>query len=563
LKLSKIWKIKNIKEKDVEEYKKQFNISTMLAKMLIAKDVKKSKVESYLNPTIQSLYDPFLLNDMEKIVERILEAKNKKQKVTIFGDYDVDGITSITILYSFLKDVDVTVEYYLPGRMEEGYGLNKDALKKLKDTGTDLLITVDCGISAIEEAKYAKSIGLDLCITDHHECPEVLPEALAILNPKRIDSKYPFPLLAGVGVAFKLIQALSKALSLDSSAYIKYIDIVAFGTIADIVPLQDENRVITYNGMLKMQSTNNEGLKALIKVAGIEKVESSSVSFALAPRINASGRMADASVAVKLLLSKNELEAYEYAKVLNIQNINRQETERKIYEEAINIINENKLTNNKTIVIYRENWHQGVIGIVASKLAEKYLKPVILLASEKEVIKGSGRTPQGLSIYEALVRCANHLLSFGGHELAAGLSMQKEKKEEFSMAFEEAVTEMTKENFVSIIEIDTEIYKEDINVQIIKDISRIAPFGQKNPVPIFIYKNLKVVEICTLKEGKHLKLRMQDEKVLIDGIAFSAGSRRDDIKIGDKIDLACNIIVNDFRNKKTIQLIVIDFRKSA
>lgn len=561
--MSKIWKIQNIDEKEVNRYVKKFNISSLLAKMLISKEIDDNSVEAYLNPTLESLYDPFLLNDMDIIVNRIILAKEKKEKITIFGDYDVDGITSITVLYSFLKELGINVDYYLPGRMGEGYGLNMLALKKLKGSGTGLLITVDCGISAIDEIEYAREIGLDVCITDHHECKAILPKAVAVINPKRLDSIYPFSTLAGVGVAFKVISALSKNLGLAEESYLKYIDIVALGTIADIVPLQGENRVIAYNGMKKMIETTNLGLKALFQVARIDKIDSSAVSFAIAPRINASGRMADASVAVKLLLSTNEAEAYEYAKVLNLQNVNRQEVEKKIYEEALIIINENKMEDKKALVIYNEFWHPGVIGIVASKLAEKYLKPVILLVADENSVKGSGRTPQGISLYEALTMCSEHLINFGGHELAAGLSIRKENLEAFYIAFEEAVITLEKEEFVSVINIDTEIVKEDISAKTIKDIALLSPFGQKNTVPIFIYKNLKVIEVCTLKDDKHLKLRMQDDNMLIDGIAFMAGMRRDDIKIGDKIDVACNVSVNDFRNKKTIQFIIIDFKKSV
>lgn len=560
--MGKVWNISQIDETKLKEYVEKYNISELLAKMLICKDIEINDVNRYLNPTLDMLYDPFLLNDMDKLVDRIIQAKDNNEKICIYGDYDVDGITSITVIYSFLKELGMNVTYYLPGRMEEGYGLNKEALNKLKKNNVKLCITVDCGISAHEEAEYAKKIGLDLCITDHHECTADLPVAIAVVNPKRLDSTYPFAYLAGVGVAFKVIMGLATKLNMEKETYLKYLDIVTVGTIADIVELKDENRVIAYNGIGAINETKNKGLRELIKVSGINKVDSSSISFALAPRINASGRIADARVAVKLLLSETEVEAIEYAKVLDNQNRLRQEVEKGIYEQAVSSIEKNSLDKKKTIVLAKENWHQGVIGIVASKLVEKYLKPVILFAIDEDgMAKGSGRTPQGLSLYNALSECSDILESFGGHELAAGLTINMNNLEQFIERFEEAVSILKKEEFLSIIDIDTEIKKSDLNIRFIRDIGSLAPFGQKNNIPVFEYKNLKVVGICTLKDGKHLKLLLQDDGAVIEGLAFSQGDRRDNIIIGDKVDIACQVTVNEFMNQKKIQFVIMDFKK--
>lgn len=562
--MNRIWNIRNIESEKIEQYVAKYGISKLLATMVIAKDIRVEDVDTYLNPNIDKLYDPFLLEDMDKLVDRIIIAKERKEKVCIYGDYDVDGITSITVLYSFLKEIGIEAEYYLPGRMDEGYGLNNDALDNLLSNGTKLCITVDCGISAHSETEYAKKIGLDMCITDHHECTEKLPEALAVVNPKRQDSKYPFSMLAGVGVTFKVINALAKRLDMEPTSYLKYLDLVAVGTIADIVALKDENRVIAYNGIRAVNETKNEGLKALMKVAYLDKIDSSSISFALAPRINASGRMADAKVAVKLLLSKSEIEAMEYAEILDSQNKERQVVEKGIYEEALKAIEDEGLENKKTIVLANSNWHQGVIGIVASKLVEKYLKPVILFSIDTSgIAKGSGRTPQGLSLYDALANCSELLNSFGGHELAAGLSMEVSNLDKFKEKFEQVVSEMKEEDFVSIIDIDSEIKKQDLNIGLIRDIARLAPFGQKNTQPVFIYKNLKVGGICTLKDGKHLKLLLQDDGNVIEGLAFSSGKRRDELTIGDKVDIVCNVTVNEFMNQKKIQFVILDFKKSV
>ncbi len=560
--MNKIWKIKEIDNAKVKEYTEKFKISEVAAKMLLAKGLTEDKIDEYLNPSIEKLHDPYLLNDMDVLVDRIILAKTRKEKVAIYGDYDVDGITSITLIYTFLRDLGLDMVYYLPDRIEEGYGLNTEALKKLKDSGVSLVITVDCGISAVSEVEYAKSIGLDVCITDHHECSDTLPKAISIVNPKRPDSTYPFNSLAGVGVTFKVLSAIVKRLGLDENEYLKYLDIAAVGTIADIVPLVGENRIITANGLEMLAKTKNEGLKALMKVARIEKVDSDNVSFGIAPRINASGRMADATVAVKMLLAENEMEAYKYAKVLDSQNTKRQEVEKGIYNEAIAQIERDGLDKKKTMVIAGENWHQGVIGIVASKLTEKYLKPVILLAHDDEMAKGSGRIPAGISLYDALSLCSDLLTTFGGHELAAGLTLEAKNIEAFKEKFEQVITSMKEEDFVRVIDIDTEITKKDITLNILEDINLLAPFGQKNKKPLFMYKNLKVTSVSTLKEDKHLKFRLNDGEFYVDAVFFGAGNRRDEVTLGDKIDVAVNISLNEFQGRKSIQFLMSDFKKS-
>ena len=560
--MNSVWKIKKIDNEIVKSYIDKFKTDELTAKLLVSKNIDEKKVKAFLNPSIDNLYDPFLLQDMDKLVNRILKARDNNEKVVIYGDYDVDGITSITLMYSFLKDINIDVTYYLPDRQEEGYGLNKEALLKLKQMGNSLAITVDCGISAIEEVEYAKQIGLDVCITDHHECGEILPDAIAIVNPKRQDSKYPFSYLAGVGVSFKVLTALTMKLEMESKEYLKYLDIVAVGTIADIVPLVDENRIITFNGLKMLNNTKNEGLKALMKVAKVSLIDSESVSFGLAPRINASGRMADASVSVKMLLSNSSLEAYNYALALDNQNTLRQEVERKILNEGVYRIEKEGLDKKRSIVIEGQGWHQGVIGIVASKLAEKYMKPVILLSVEKNKAKGSGRIPQGISLYEALTKCSDLLLAFGGHELAAGLSLETSKLQSFKDRFESVIQDMKPEEFVKEIEIDVEVSKKDISFENEKHIESLAPFGQKNKRPVFMYKNLKVSSVSTLKDNKHLKFKLQDEDFVIDALFFKAGDRRDEIKIGDKIDVAFTLSSNEYMGYKSLQFLLIDFKKS-
>lgn len=559
--MTKVWNVRRYDENIVNEYIDRFNISTVLAKLLIARDVKINDVDKYINTTLQDLYDPFLMKDMDKLVDRVILAKERSDKVIIYGDYDVDGVTSITIIYSFLKELGLDVHYYLPDRMEEGYGLNKEALLNIKEKGYSLVITVDCGISAIDEVEYAKSIGLEICITDHHECSDIIPSAYAVVNPKRQDCNYPFEMLAGVGVAFKVLTALSIKLGLEAEAYMKYLDIVTVGTIADIVPLQDENRIITKIGIDKVRKTTNEGLKALIRVAGIRNVDSTSISFAIAPRINASGRMADASVAVQLLLETSPIKANSLAELLDSQNKERQAVEKKILDEVICKIEKERLYEKNGLVVAGKGWHQGVIGIVASKIAEKYVKPVILITYEDSMAKGSGRTPHGISLYDALDKCRDVLVQFGGHELAAGVTLEKDRIDEFSQRFDVAVCELKEKELQDIIDIDLEITKEDILKGIIKINEVLLPFGQKNPEPIYLYRNVKVNSLCTLKDDKHLKLGLKDNNFYIDAIGFSMGNRRDELRLGDKIDVVGTININEFNGNKQIQILLKDFKK--
>lgn len=558
--MQKVWNIKKYNEEEIDKISNKYNISKCLAKLLKAREVE--DIDMYLNGTLKDLRDPFLLKDMQKIVDRIKLAINKKEKICIYGDYDVDGITSITIMYKFLSDLGLDVMYYLPDRLQEGYGVNNEALDKIKKEGVSLVITVDCGITAIDEVEYAKSLGLDIAITDHHECTENLPSALAIINPKQKDDNYPFKMFAGVGVAFKVLSALAISLNMESESYLKYLDIVAIGTISDIVPLLDENRIISKEGLKQVANTKNEGIKAMLRVINFKDIDSTMVSFGMAPRINACGRMGDASIAVKLLLEESEENAKELAEKLDSLNIKRQEVEKNIFEKAVNTIENEGYKQKNSIVLYDENWHNGVIGIVASRLVNIYNKPVVLFTKENDVVRGSGRCPNGFSLYDALTESKEYLIQFGGHELAAGMSIEEENIPLFREEFEKIVTQNMKD-LVQVIDVDMEIKKSDLGVQILKDINRIKPYGQANNTPLFLYKGLKIHSIRTLKEEKHLKFTLQDERVLLEALAFSQGARRDEVRLGDKIDVLCNVEINSYNTPRTIQLILQDFKKTV
>lgn len=559
----KKWECNKFDDETIEKFANENNISKLLAKVLLNRGFKeKEKVQKFLYPKLEELYDPFLMNDMDVAVQRIIEAYETKEKVTIYGDYDVDGITSISVLKSFLTELGMDVEHYLPSRLEEGYGLNNEAVKKVAEQSTKLLITVDCGISAYNEVEYAKELGMEVIVTDHHECPEKLPRALAVLDPKREDSTYPFSSLAGVGVSFKLIQALSYRLNLDRKRYLKYLDVVCLGTVADIVPLVDENRIIVTYGLILMKQTRKVGLQELIKASGYSKIDSTTISFGLAPRLNACGRMGKADLALELILTQDRAEAQKIALELNEINKERQEVEKKIISDAIEIIERDKLYENGVIVVGNENWHHGVIGIVASKITETYYKPSILICMENGKGKGSGRSIEGFDLHGALTECEDLLEKFGGHEMAIGLSIYesnilKLREKLCSIAIENKIDELQ-----PVVKIDAEVNSDDISFETIRDLEKLEPFGESNPSPIFMYKNLKVDSVRALSNGKHLRLVLKDNNFKYDAIAFNMGDKRLSIEIGNKVDIAHSLEINHFNNTDKIQFNLKDIKKS-
>ena len=451
--MNKKWQVYNVDEAKVEEIQKQNNINKLIATILSNRGItKKEDIEIFLKPTRNDFHDPYKMPDMKIAVDRIIKAIENKEKIIIFGDYDVDGITSITVLKSFFKDRGIEVDSYIPNRLEEGYGLNIPAVEKIAKEGYQLMITVDCGISCIEEIKRANELGIETIVTDHHEVGENLPNALAVVDCKRKDNTYPFRDLAGVGVVFKLIQAISIKLNLEETEYLKYLDIVCVGTISDIVPLVDENRVISKLGLLLVNQTKNIGLKSILNASGYKNIDSNAISFGVAPRLNACGRMGHAQEALKLFLSSNVNEVYNLTLALNNYNKIRQETEKAIFEDANLQIQKNHLDKNKAIVLAGNNWHHGVIGIVSSKITEMYFKPSILLCLEDDMGKGSGRSIPGFDLHEALTKCQDTIERFGGHSMAIGITIKKENIEKFKEKFEEIATLAHIEDIIPIIE---------------------------------------------------------------------------------------------------------------
>lgn len=408
--------------------------------------------------------------------------------------------------------------HYIPNRLEEGYGLNEEAMNEISKTGYTLIITVDCGISSIKEVEMCNKMGIEVIITDHHEQGEKIPEAFAVINPKRKDNKYPFRGLAGVGVVFKLIQAIAKKLELKEESYLKYLDLVCIGTISDIVPLIDENRVITKLGLKLIEQTRNIGLRELIIKTGYLKVDANAISFGIAPRINACGRMGYENEALNLFLTENVEEAKEITNKLDAYNLKRQETEREILRQTLEEIDEENIDKLNSIVLSGDDWHHGVIGIVASKLSEKFFKPVILISFEEEEGKGSGRSVPGFDLHKALILSDKYLDKYGGHEMAVGLSLKKKMFKSFKENFEKIASTEKINEIVPTIKIDTGINIKDMNKELINELQNLEPYGEKNRKPIFCYKNLKIDSIRALSEGKHLKMMLKDNNYLIHAI---------------------------------------------
>ena len=562
--MNKKWQIYETDEEKIEELKEKYKLNDLLATILVNRGIdNEEKIRLFLEPTRQDFYNPFLMKDMEIAVERIVKAIENQEKVIIYGDYDVDGITSTTVLKKFLKDLGLEVSYYIPNRLNEGYGLNNTAIEKIVNEGYSLMITVDCGISAIEEIDYANSLGLETIITDHHEPGEVLPKALAVVDNKRKDSTYPFRDLAGVGVAFKLTQALGIKLGLKEETYLKYLDIVCVGTISDIVPLVDENRVITKLGLLLVRQTKNMGLKSIINSSGYNKIDSNTISFGVAPRINACGRMGKAEEALELLLSTDIYIVNELTKKLNEHNRERQEIEKAIYERKKKKIEENHLDENRTIVVGGEDWHHGVIGIVSSKITDMYFKPSILLSFEEDGIgKGSGRSVPGFDLHQALTKCQDTLEKFGGHSMAVGVTIKKENLEKFRKEFEKVAEAEKTEDIVPILNVDAKIELNYLDKDVIESLKALEPFGEANKMPIFAFKNLRIDSIRALSEGKHLKLTLKEDNRIINAIGFNMGELAEEYRIGDKIDVAGVLEINTFNGVDNLQINIKDVMKS-
>ena len=577
----------------VKEISDELGINPIIAKLLYSRgytDVASAK--SFIYMESEMLSNPFLMKDMELGIKRVLSAIENGEKITIYGDYDVDGVTSVCTIYLYLKSKGADVEYYIPNRAGEGYGVSCAAIDSIGEAGTKLIITVDTGITANEEVEYAKSLGIDVIVTDHHECRSELPNAVAVINPHRPDCEYPFKELAGVGVVFKFVCAYEeyttnlKRSEVAYKIFSEYADFVAIGTIADVMPIKSENRIIVSYGLKMIENTNRIGLAALIEAsyAGNDsarnerrrkktKITSGYIGYTIAPRINAAGRIKTASMAVELFLSENKADAMKIAEELCATNKERQNEENSIMQEAYGMIEKYDVENNPVIVLDADHWHHGVIGIVSSRITEKYCRPSILVSFEgnepdvpfeENVGKGSGRSVKGMNLVDALCYCSDHLVKFGGHELAAGLSVKRCELDKFRTLINDYAREnLSDDDMVPTMEIDSVINFSDVSLSLAESLQILEPYGVGNPIPVFALKGITINELTGISDSKHTKFVFGDGRHTISAIYFSNSPDSLDIYVGDKADILFNIDVNEWGGRRSVQLIIRDIKPSA
>ena len=571
--IRKIWRYRNteVKPEAVKRAAAANNVPKIIASLLLNRGISESDFSAFLVKSKKYIKNPMDMLDMEKAADRITEALKNEEKIVIYGDYDVDGITSTALLYEFLKSNGANAEYYIPDRKDEGYGINIMAVNKLIKQGVKLLVTVDCGITAIGEVEFAKLQGMDVIITDHHTCKERIPTAAAaVVNPKRPDDEYGFDGLAGVGVAFKLVLALAMKLGLNTGeVFDRYVDLAAIGTIADVVPLVDENRIIVSKGLETLQEPQRPGLRALFDVAGVadKKVTASTIAFFAAPRMNAAGRLGTAVTSVELLLTRDEAKAKEIAEELDRENRARQETEQDINEQALEMIAKDPgFAKKKVIVLARKEWHNGVIGIVASRLVERFYKPTILISvSEDGRGKGSGRSISGFNLFDALSDSEELLTNFGGHAVAAGLGINSDKIEEFEKKINKyADTLLTDSDMIPVVKLDCMLGGANLNMGLARMLANLEPYGMGNERPVFGVKDAAVVAISAVGvDNKHLRLQIEKDGTRVNCIGFGMGEYQRMIRAGDKVHIAFRLDINTYQGTESVQLQLVDIKTAG
>ena len=545
---------------DIEKLGMELKLPRLVAELLYRKGIKtSSEAQEFFNPSMENLYDPFLFPDMEKAVQRVLKAIDNKEQITIYGDYDVDGTTATALLYLGLKRIGANIDFYIPHRMIDGYGLSLTSLDTLRENGSSLIISVDCGVNAIEEINAINSMGMEIIITDHHNPKDELPPAFAIINPKLVGMKYPYEHLAGVGVAYKLLIAIYMKLGIDTAENkLKYMDLVAVGTIADIVPLNSENRIFASIGLQHLIEKKNLGLNALIQISGLNQknLDTSDIVFGIAPRINAAGRMGSASVSVELLISTDEAKSMELAEIIEHQNSLRQQEDQKTFQEACEIIEKKYKDMQQTscMVISSDDWHPGVIGIVASKLVEKYYRPVIMISFKDGFGSGSGRSVADFDLFEALKQTEHNLHSFGGHKYAVGLTVYQEYLDRFENELTRYVADHLRlEQIQPPLQIDAEIELYDINTMLLDALDLFAPYGPDNTRPVFMTKNVTIASYPYNVGRNHLKLKVVKDGINFDLIGYNMGDYLPLLRKAGKLNIAYTLEYNRFGNNVTIQ----------
>ncbi len=567
--MEKRWVLCHLDADKSTSLSRQLGISSLTAQVLINRGIDEPEsARAFLDPSLADLHNPQLLKGIKEAVGRIETAIEQQEKITVFGDYDVDGTTSTALLVLFLRELGAKCNYYIPDRLKEGYGLNSDAIKSLSSSGTKLIITVDNGISSYDETLLASSLGIDIIITDHHQLPDKTPSALAVINPQQGDCSYQFKALAGVGVTFNLVAALRTHLrekgywnKKKEPNLKKYLDLTALGTIADIVPLLETNRLFAHFGLKELTTSNRPGIRALKKVSAIDDgdINAGKVGFQLAPRLNAAGRLSTADMGVKLLMTEDETEARELAERLDHENLERRAIEKEIFEDAIGMLEREEMDKLSSIVLASKKWHPGVIGIVASRLVERYYLPTLLLSIKDGEGKGSARSIAAFHLFDGLKECSSYLLGFGGHKYAAGFSIKEDKIKNLAADFDSIVNKTLKsEDFIPSIKIDAVMELSDIDDKLVQDLERMQPFGPSNPEPVFLSENIDVKEAIILKDA-HLKMKLDCSGATLDAIAFNMSDKG--IKTGDRVSIVFSPRFNVWRGRATIQLMIKDIRK--
>ncbi len=546
------------------------SLPPFLCMLLLARGIDSAGAASrFLSSSLAEIHDPFLLKDMDAAVERIRNALLNHERICVYGDYDVDGVTSVASLVGFLSAVGGDCFYYIPNRIEEGYGLHEAGIAEAAEKGARVIITADCGITSHDEADFCSSLGIDLIITDHHTPHSRIPSACAVINPLRNDCPFPFKSLAGVGVVFNLLLALRKRLRNDGFFVSKaepnlreYLDLVALGTIADIVPLVDENRVFVFHGLRQLTVSSRVGISALKAVAGVsDPVDCGAVGFRLAPRINAAGRLDDASLGVELLLTKDARRAAELSAELNASNEERQNLEKAILDDVLQrVASDLSLRDRKTIVLASESWHSGVIGIVASRIVDLYHRPTILIALQEGNGKGSGRSIPGFHLHDALKSCSDKLLRFGGHKYAAGLSIDEQTLADFVQKFDEVATGLlSPEDLLPELRIDAELLPEQVSLETAELLSSLEPYGMGNPRPVFVMRSVKLMQWTLLKE-RHLKVRFLAAGLHFDAIGFDMAEKTPE---HDMLDVAFTLDINNWNGRRSVLLRLKDLKPAG
>jgi single-stranded-DNA-specific exonuclease len=563
------WSLLNPNQNTVSSVKKAFRTSEVIAKVLANRNILNPNLaRPFFTPNLDMLHNPYLMQDMDKAVERVLKNIKSGKPIMVFGDYDVDGTTGAAALYLAFQKFGADVTYYIPDREKEGYGLSYHGIEVAKDIGIDLIITCDCGINAFVQVDFANEQNIDLIITDHHTTDTELPKAHAILNPKRKDCEYPFKGLCGGGVAFKLITAVGNELNIPLTDYEEIIPLITLGIAADVVPIKDENRVLVHHGLNILKNLEKPGLKTLLELAGLKgHVSVGQLVFSIAPRINAAGRLGDANRAVELLVTDDQDKARLLVKELDNENKRRQMIQQAVVDEALLKVNaEADLKNENALVLANAGWHPGVVGIVASKIKEEFNRPTIIIALENGSGKGSARSVAGFDLYEALTACKTHLDGYGGHPMAAGLTLSNQKLEDFKKAFIDFANErLTKENLQATLTLDSEMALQDITPRFMEFLDKLSPYGPGNMRPKFAIRNVEIAGVPKVigKTGEHIRFKIKQGLKSYPAVGFGLSNKYEMLITGQPVDIACVVETNEWQGNTSIQMNVRDIKRAV